>query len=91
MDKERSHFASTDYPIMAADTGSPTGTVPFMTPFLIADDPPPPQPIPDVLYPEKTLAERASARFLWAESTRLVNGVFRRKFCLSKDLSINQE
>lgn len=48
---------------MAAATGPPTGALPYMTPFPIADDPPPPQPIPDVLHPEKTLAERASARF----------------------------
>ena len=48
---------------MAADTGPPTGTIPYMTPFPIAADPPPPKPIPDVLHPEMTLAGRASARF----------------------------
>lgn len=34
-----------------------------MTPFKIADDPPTPQPIPDLVHPEKTPAERAAARF----------------------------
>ncbi len=51
------------FPIMAADTGPPKGTVPYMTPFPMAGDPSPPRPIPDVLHPEKTLAERALARF----------------------------
>lgn len=48
---------------MAADTGPPTGAIPYMTPFPVANDPLPPQPIPDVLHPENTLAERALARF----------------------------
>lgn len=48
---------------MAADTGPPTGAIPYMTPFPVQDDPTPAQPIPDVLHPEMTLAERASARF----------------------------
>lgn len=46
-----------------ADTGPPKGEIKFMTPFKIADDPPTPKPIPDLIYPERTLAERAAARF----------------------------
>lgn len=48
---------------MAADTGPPKGEIKFMTPFKIADDPPPSQPIPDVVHPEKSPADRATARF----------------------------
>lgn len=48
---------------MAADTGPPKGEIKFMTPFKIADDPPPSQPIPDVVHPEKSPADRAIARF----------------------------
>ena len=48
---------------MAEDTGPPKGELKFMTPFKIADDPPTPQPIPNIVYPEKTPAERAAARF----------------------------
>ena len=48
---------------MAEDTGPPKGELKFMTPFKIADDPPTPQPIPNLVHPEKTLAERAAARF----------------------------
>ena len=44
-------------------TGPPKGTIPYMTPFPTAADPPSPQPIPDVLHPKMTLAERGSARF----------------------------
>ena len=46
-----------------ADTGPPKGELKFMTSFKIADDPPTPQPIPDLVHPEKTPAERAAARF----------------------------
>ena len=56
-------LVASNHSTMATDTGPPAGTVPYMTPFPIADDPPPPQPIPPVLHSEKTLAERASARF----------------------------
>lgn len=48
---------------MAADTGPPKGEIKFMTPFPIADDPPPSQPIPPVRNQEKTPAWRAKDRF----------------------------
>jgi len=48
---------------MASDTGPPKGEIKLMTPFPIAEDPPPSKPIPDVQYPEKSPAERAAARF----------------------------
>ena len=53
--------------IMAADAGPPQGEIKFMTPFPVGDDPPPSKPIPDITCPEKTLAERAAARFSLAE------------------------
>ena len=46
-----------------ADTGPPKGEIKFMTPFKIADDPPTPQPIPNLVHPDKTPAERAASRF----------------------------
>ena len=46
-----------------ADTGPPKGELKLMTPFKIADDPPPPKPIPDIAHPDKSPAERAAARF----------------------------
>ena len=48
---------------MATDTGPPTGTLKLMTPFQIAPDPPTPKPIPDLLHPDKSPAERATERF----------------------------
>ena len=48
---------------MADDTGPPKGDIKFMTPFPIADDPPPSGPIPEVRQPEKSPTERAIARF----------------------------
>lgn len=48
---------------MADDTGPPKGDIKFMTPFLIADDPPPSGPIPEIRQPEKSPTERAIARF----------------------------
>ncbi|CAF9921027.1 hypothetical protein IMSHALPRED_005071 [Imshaugia aleurites] len=57
-----------------ADTGPPKGEIKFMTPFKIADDPPTPKPIPDLIYPERTLAERAAARFSLAGKSAIVTG-----------------
>lgn len=57
-----------------ADTGPPKGELKFMTPFKIADDPPTPQPIPDLVHPEKTPAERAAARFSLAGKKAIVTG-----------------
>ena len=48
---------------MADHTGPPKGDLKFMTPFIVADDPPPSEPIPKVKYSEKTPTERAIARF----------------------------
>ena len=48
---------------MTDHTGPPKGEIKFMTPFRIADDPPPSGPIPEVRHPEKSPAERAIARF----------------------------
>ena len=48
---------------MSTDTGPPQGQLKYMTPYPIAPDPPTPKPIPDLLHPEKFLAERAAARF----------------------------
>ena len=48
---------------MADHTGPPKGDLKFMTPFKVADDPPPSEPIPQVRYPEKIPTERAIARF----------------------------
>lgn len=45
-----------------------------MTPFKVADDPPTPQPIPHVVYSEKTPAERAAARFSLAGKRAIVTG-----------------
>ncbi|KAL2054864.1 hypothetical protein ABVK25_004686 [Lepraria finkii] len=59
---------------MAADTGPPKGEIKFMTPFKIADDPPPSQPIPDVVHPEKSPADRATARFSLAGKKAIVTG-----------------
>ena len=56
---------------MASQTGPPTGALKYMTPFKIANDPPPPQPIPSVNYPDKSLAERATARFSLAGKSAL--------------------
>lgn len=57
-----------------ADTGPPKGELKFMTPFKVADDPPTPQPIPHVVYSEKTPAERAAARFSLAGKRAIVTG-----------------
>jgi len=48
---------------MATSKGPPEGEIKFMTPFPIAENPPPSKPIPDIQCPEKTLAERAATRF----------------------------
>jgi len=48
---------------MAESTGPPKGELKYMTPFEVRDDPPTPKPIPDVMHPEKTPAERAAMRF----------------------------
>lgn len=42
-----------------------------MTPFPIAHDPPPPRSIPDLRYPDKTVSERAAARFSLADKTAI--------------------
>ena len=48
---------------MAEHAGPPKGKLKYMTPFKVADDPPTPQPLPAVVHPEKSPAERAQARF----------------------------
>ncbi|KAI4210599.1 MAG: hypothetical protein LQ351_006577 [Letrouitia transgressa] len=53
-------------------TGPPQGNLPMMTPFPVASDPPTPSPIPDVLHPEKTPAERAALRFSLAGKRAIV-------------------
>lgn len=50
-------------PAMATHTGPPTGTISYMTPFAIADDPLPPKPIPNVVNPKSSPLERALVRF----------------------------
>ncbi|KAL9609553.1 MAG: hypothetical protein Q9167_005684 [Letrouitia subvulpina] len=55
-------------------TGPPQGSLPMMTPFTVASDPPTPKSIPDVLHPEKTPAERAILRFSLAEKSAIVTG-----------------
>ena len=60
---------------MANDTGPPKGQIKFMTPFKIADDPATPKPIPDLLHPDKSRAERAAARFSLS-GKRAIGGSF---------------
>ncbi len=48
---------------MACNAGPPQGELKWMTPYPIANDPPTPKPIPDVVHPTKSPAERASQRF----------------------------
>lgn len=48
---------------MAAADETSQPEIKFMTPYPIANDPPPSQPIPDVQFPEKSPAERATRRF----------------------------
>lgn len=48
---------------MASNAGPPQGELKWMTPYPIANDPPTPKPIPDVVHPTKSPAERASQRF----------------------------
>ncbi|KAI4158462.1 MAG: hypothetical protein LQ342_007418 [Letrouitia transgressa] len=55
-------------------TGPPQGSLPMMTPFPVASDPPTPKPIPDVLHPEKTPTERAALRFSLAGKRAIVTG-----------------
>ena len=63
---------------MATGTGPPTGTLKLMTPFQIAPDPPTPKPIPDLLHPDKSPAERAAERF----SLPGKRAIGRLNFCL---------
>ena len=56
---------------MSDITGPPQGQLKYMTPFKIADDPPLPKPIPDVVHPAKSTAERAVARFSLAGKTAI--------------------
>lgn len=48
---------------MAGMTGPPQGTLKYMTPYAIADDPPTPKPIPDLAHPDVSPGERAVKRF----------------------------
>ncbi|KAL8631461.1 hypothetical protein Q9189_002790 [Teloschistes chrysophthalmus] len=48
---------------MAGMTGPPQGTLKYMTPYPIANDPPTPKPIPDVILPDVSPVERAAKRF----------------------------
>ncbi|KAI4235345.1 MAG: hypothetical protein LQ349_003225 [Xanthoria aureola] len=59
---------------MAANAGPPQGELKWMTPYPIANDPPTPKPIPDVVHPTKSPAERASQRFSLAGKRAIVTG-----------------
>ncbi|KAL8851244.1 MAG: hypothetical protein Q9221_003875 [Calogaya cf. arnoldii] len=59
---------------MASNAGPPHGELKRMTPYPIAKDPPTPKPIPDMLYPSKSPAERASQRFSLASKRAIVTG-----------------
>ncbi|KAL8646469.1 MAG: hypothetical protein Q9226_006842 [Calogaya cf. arnoldii] len=59
---------------MAFNAGPPQGELKWMTPYPIAKDPPTPKPIPDVVHPTKTPAERASQRFSLAGKHAIVTG-----------------
>ena len=48
---------------MADHAGPPKGELKYMTQFKIAEDPPSPLAIPEILHPEKSPAERAALRF----------------------------
>ncbi|KAI4126271.1 MAG: hypothetical protein LQ338_003835 [Usnochroma carphineum] len=48
---------------MASSTGPPQGVLKHMTPYPIADDPPTPKPLPDVVHSDRSPAERATERF----------------------------
>ncbi|KAI4218014.1 MAG: hypothetical protein L6R36_009165 [Xanthoria steineri] len=59
---------------MASNAGPPQGELKWMTPYPIANDPPTPKPIPDVVHPTKSPAERASQRFSLAGKRAIVTG-----------------
>ena len=61
---------------MSTDTGPPQGQWKYTTPYQIAPDPPTPKPIPDLVHPEKSLAERAAARFSLAGKHAIGNAQF---------------
>ncbi|KAL6715353.1 hypothetical protein ACLMJK_007619 [Lecanora helva] len=48
---------------MDANTGLPTGELKLMTPYPIANDPSAPKALPDIIDPDRTPIERATARF----------------------------
>ncbi|MCJ1275444.1 hypothetical protein MMC21_003247, partial [Puttea exsequens] len=48
---------------MASPTGLPKNEIKLMTPHRIFPSPPPPKPIPDIVQPGSTPAERAASRF----------------------------
>ncbi|KAL8996227.1 MAG: hypothetical protein Q9169_004205 [Polycauliona sp. 2 TL-2023] len=59
---------------MASSAGPPQGNLKWMTPYPIADDPPTPKPIPDVVHPSKSPADRASQRFSLAGKRAIITG-----------------
>ncbi|KAL8951545.1 MAG: hypothetical protein Q9222_002483 [Ikaeria aurantiellina] len=60
---------------MASSTGPPQGTLKYMTPFRVASDPAPPKPIPDVVHPTQSPAERATERFSLAGKRAIAQGL----------------
>ncbi|KAL8691609.1 MAG: hypothetical protein Q9218_003204 [Villophora microphyllina] len=59
---------------MASMTGPPQGTLKYMTPYPIANDPPTPKPIPDVVHPDLSPAERAAKRLSLSGKRAIVTG-----------------
>ncbi|KAL9633748.1 MAG: hypothetical protein Q9204_003268 [Flavoplaca sp. TL-2023a] len=59
---------------MASSTGPPQGNLKWMTPYPIANDPPTPKPIPDVVQLGKSPAERAAQRFSLAGKHAIITG-----------------
>ena len=57
-------------------TGPPKGEIKLMTPFPIAEDPPPSKPIPDVVRPDLLPAERAVHRFSLAGKSAIGQASF---------------
>ncbi|KAL9587864.1 MAG: hypothetical protein Q9203_003323 [Teloschistes exilis] len=60
--------------VMASMTGPPQGTLKYMTPYPIANDPPTPKPIPDIVHPHVSPVERAAKRFSLSGKRAIVTG-----------------
>ncbi|KAL9015926.1 MAG: hypothetical protein Q9185_006693 [Variospora sp. 1 TL-2023] len=59
---------------MTSSSGPPVGTLKYMTPYPIADQPSTPKSISDVVYPDRRPAERAVKRFSLAGRSAIVTG-----------------